>query len=50
MKIALGTILRRVDIAPADAELAPAARRGITMVPHGGGRITIAGKAEPVSH
>jgi cytochrome P450 len=42
IKVALRTILRRVAIEPADAELPPPARRGITMVPHGGGRIRIA--------
>jgi cytochrome P450 len=42
IKIALGTILRKVDIEPADRELAPVARRGVTFVPHGGGRIRIA--------
>jgi cytochrome P450 len=42
IKIALGTILRNVDIQPADRALAPVARRGVTFVPHGGGRIRIA--------
>ena len=42
IKVALGTILRRVAIAPADRELAPPARRGITVVPHAGGRIRVA--------
>jgi cytochrome P450 len=41
IKIALGTILRNVAIAAADAALAPPARRGVTFVPHGGGRIRI---------
>jgi cytochrome P450 family 135 len=50
IKIALATILRRVDIAPADRDLAPPARRGVTIVPHGGGRIEIAGRGvEPFS-
>ena len=40
IKIALTTILGRVAISPADAELAPPARRAITMVPHAGGRIS----------
>ncbi|HVE66993.1 MAG TPA: cytochrome P450 [Solirubrobacteraceae bacterium] len=40
--IALSTILRRVDLAPADAELAPPARRGVTVVPHAGGRVAVA--------
>ena len=39
IKIALTTILGRVAISPADAELAPPARRAVTMVPHAGGRI-----------
>ena len=43
IKIALATILRRVDIGPADAELAPPARRGVVVVPHGGGRVRIEG-------
>jgi cytochrome P450 len=42
IRTALTTILRRVAIEPADAELAPPARRAVTMVPHGGGRIRIA--------
>jgi cytochrome P450 len=42
IKAALSTILRAIDIGPADAELAPAARRGVTIVPHAGGRIKVA--------
>ena len=41
IKVALGTILRRATIAPADSELAPLARRGVVMVPHAGGRIRV---------
>ena len=41
IKVALTTILRRVSLAPADAELAPPARRGITIVPHAGGRVRV---------
>jgi cytochrome P450 len=41
IKVALGGILRDADIAPADASLAPVARRGITLVPHAGGRVAI---------
>jgi cytochrome P450 family 135 len=41
IKVALRTILHRVAIAPADAELAPPARRAVVIVPHGGGRIRI---------
>jgi len=41
IRLALTTILRRVAIAPADRELAPAARRAITLVPHAGGRIRV---------
>jgi cytochrome P450 len=41
IKVALATILRRVAIAPADAELAPPARRAVTMIPHAGGRIRV---------
>lgn len=42
IKVALGTLLTRAAIAPADRELAPAARRGVVVVPHGGGRIKVA--------
>ena len=41
MRVALTTILSRVAIAPADPELAPVARRAVTIVPHGGGRIRV---------
>jgi cytochrome P450 family 135 len=41
MKIALDTMLRRVDLLPVDRELPPVARRGLVMVPHGGGRVRI---------
>jgi cytochrome P450 len=41
VKIALATILRRVRVSPADAELAPPARRAVTIVPHGGGRVRV---------
>jgi cytochrome P450 len=41
IKVALATMLRTVAIAPADADLAPPARRGITIVPHAGGRINV---------
>jgi hypothetical protein len=34
-------MLASVDIEPAHAELAPPARRGVTIVPHGGGAIRI---------
>ena len=43
IKVALATILRRVGVGPADPELAPPARRGITLVPHAGGRVRIDG-------
>ncbi len=42
IKIALGTMLKAVAIGPADAELPPPARRGLTLVPYGGGRIRVA--------
>jgi cytochrome P450 len=42
IKVALGTILRRVGLAPADRELAPPARRAVVIVPHGGGRVRLA--------
>jgi cytochrome P450 len=41
IKVALSTILRRASIGPADAELAPPARRGVTIVPHAGGRVEV---------
>ena len=42
VKVALRTILCRVALEPADPELPPIARRGISMVPHGGGRVRVA--------
>lgn len=41
IKVALATILQKAEIAPADLELAPPARRGLTIVPHAGGRIKV---------
>jgi cytochrome P450 len=41
IKIALTTILTMVEIAPAAPELTPQGRRGIVVIPHGGGRIRI---------
>jgi len=41
IKVALATILRQVALEPAEVELAPVARRGLTLVPHGGGRIRV---------
>lgn len=41
IKVALATMLSGVTIAPADADLAPPARRGLTLVPHAGGRIRV---------
>jgi cytochrome P450 len=41
IKVALRTMLRSVVLRPAERVLAPIARRGITMVPHGGGRVTV---------
>ncbi len=51
IKVALATILTKAGISPADHELAPPARRGITIVPHGGGRIKVGddGPPEPPS-
>jgi len=43
IKVVLGTVLRRIDLAPAARELAPAVRRGVTLVPLGGGRIRVDG-------
>jgi cytochrome P450 len=42
IKVALRTMLHSVTLVPADAELPPPARRGVTIVPHGGGRVRIA--------
>jgi cytochrome P450 len=44
IKVGLSTILRHVAIEPIEAELPPPARRGVTIVPHGGGRIRIASR------
>ena len=41
IRIALGTILRRVDFAPAMPSLAATARRGVLLLPDGGGRIRV---------
>jgi cytochrome P450 len=41
INVALTTMLRSVRLLPAERALAPIARRGITMVPQGGGRVTI---------
>jgi cytochrome P450 len=41
IKVALSTMLTRAEIAPADAGLAPPSRRGLIVVPHGGGRIRV---------
>ena len=43
IKVALSTMLRRVDLGPATREPAPAVRRGLTMVPLGGGRVRVVG-------
>jgi cytochrome P450 len=43
--VGLGTMLEAATLEPADARLAPGARRGITLVPHGGGRVRIAARA-----
>ena len=41
IRIALSTILRKVSIAPTGPELTPPGRRGVVVIPHGGGRIRI---------
>jgi cytochrome P450 family 135 len=46
---ALRTILRRVEPVPADAALAPTARRAVVVVPHGGGRVRIAPRQRATS-
>jgi cytochrome P450 len=47
MKVALGALLRRVDFTSADREPAPAARRGVVVIPLGGARIRVVGLREP---
>jgi cytochrome P450 family 135 len=42
MKIALRTLLRRVRLGPADRRLPRVTRRGVVIVPEGGGRVQIA--------
>jgi cytochrome P450 len=42
LRVALGTILRRVALEPADAALPPPARRAVTIVPYGGARVRVA--------
>ena len=43
IKVALSTMLGRLDLGPATREPAPAVRRGLTMVPLGGGRVRVVG-------
>jgi cytochrome P450 len=43
MKVVLGTMLRSIDLAPAERALAPAVRRGLALVPLGGGRVRVRG-------
>jgi cytochrome P450 len=42
IRVALATMLRAVRLEPAAPELAPTARRGIVVVPKGGGRVRVA--------
>lgn len=44
IRVALGTMLRSVRLEPAERELPPTARRGIVVVPHGGGRVRVAAR------
>jgi cytochrome P450 len=44
IRVALRTMLAGVRLAPAERELPPTARRGIVVVPHGGGRVRIAAR------
>ena len=46
IKVALSTILRRASIGPADPELAPPARRAVTIVPHAGGRVEVVSRRD----
>lgn len=41
IRVGLGTILRRTGVEPVDAELTPRARRGVVVVPYGGGRVRV---------
>jgi cytochrome P450 len=50
IKVALATMLNGPTIAPADAHLAPPACRGLTLVPHSGGRIRVLRDAGPNRH
>lgn len=42
IKVALRTILSAVRLEPVERSLPPTARRGVVMVPHGGGRVRVA--------
>jgi cytochrome P450 len=48
IKVALGTMLRRLELAPATPTLPPPVRRGITLVPLGGARVLIRSPDEPL--
>ncbi|MFL5843423.1 MAG: cytochrome P450 [Solirubrobacteraceae bacterium] len=41
IRVALATMLRRWTLEPADRDLAPPARRGVVVVPQGGGRVRV---------
>lgn len=45
MRIVLAAVLRRFELAPARPHHARTARRGITLVPHGGGHVRLASVA-----
>jgi cytochrome P450 len=46
IKVVLSAIVERYDLTPVGAELAPAVRRGLSLVPRGGGRVRIAGRGK----
>jgi cytochrome P450 len=43
IRVALAAMLQAATLEPAERELPPPARRGIVVVPHGGGRIRVGG-------
>lgn len=46
IRIALTTMLRTAELTPSEDTLPPPARRGITVVPHGGGRVRVGRRPE----
>ena len=44
IKVVLGAILTRLELAPTSSALAPPTRRGVTLAPRGGARVRIVGE------